>query len=59
MKEKFDTISLDTIGLAWDRCIEYIGDKNDVEKINDIPYGGGYGAYCRTVERVCWIEIEP
>lgn len=52
MKEKFDTISLDTIGLAWDRCIEYICDKNDVEKINDIPYGGGYSEARKEFEKM-------
>ena len=52
MKQKFDTISLDTVRLAWDRCIEYICDKNDVEKINDIPYGGGYSEARKEFEKM-------
>ena len=42
MKEKFKTISIDTIGLAWDRCIDFICDRNGVDKIGEIPYGAGY-----------------
>lgn len=52
MKEKFYTVSLDTIGLAWDRCIEYICDKNGVDKISEIPYGGGYAEARKEFEKM-------
>ena len=52
MKAKFDTICIDTIGLAWDRCIEYICDKNDVDKISEIPYGGGYAEARKEFEKM-------
>lgn len=52
MREKFSTISVDTIGLAWDRCIEYICDKNGVDKISEIPYGGGYAEARKEFEKM-------
>lgn len=41
-KEKYYTISIDTATIAWDRCEEYICSREDVDRIGDIPYGGGY-----------------
>lgn len=55
-KEKYNTISIDTIGLAWDRCVDYICDKNDVDKIGEIPYGAGYAEAKKEFEN-CIIEI--
>ena len=42
-KEQYHTITFDTIGIAWDLCEKYICLQNDVSKIGDIPFGGGYG----------------
>lgn len=42
-KEQYDTITFDTVGIAWDLCEKYICLQNDVAKIGDIPFGGGYG----------------
>lgn len=42
LSEKFNTIAIDTADSAWDLCIKYICSQNTVEKIGDIPYGGGY-----------------
>ena len=42
MKEKFDNVAMDTIGIAWDKCVAYICAKNGVDKISEIPYGAGY-----------------
>ena len=42
MKEKFQVIGIDTVGIAWDRCTDYICDKENIDKISDLPYGQGY-----------------
>lgn len=41
-KEKFKTICIDTVGIAFDLCEQFICQQNAVRKIGDIPYGGGY-----------------
>ena len=41
-KEKFSTICIDTVGIAYDLCEKYICAQAGVQKIGDIPYGGGY-----------------
>lgn len=43
-KEKFSTICLDTVAIAYDLCEQFICAQNGVQKIGDIPYGGGYAA---------------
>lgn len=43
VKEKFYTITLDTIDLFYDFCTNYILSQNGVDKIGDIPFGQGYG----------------
>lgn len=45
-KEMYDTITIDTIGIAWQMCEDYICQQNGVQKISEIPWGGGYSA-CR------------
>lgn len=39
-REKFSTICVDTVGVAWDLCEKFICQQNGVQKIGDIPYGG-------------------
>lgn len=41
-KEKFDTITIDTASIAYDLCEQFICARNSVQKISDIPWGGGY-----------------
>lgn len=41
-KKKFATICVDTVGIAWDLCEQYVCAQNGVTKISDIPYGAGY-----------------
>lgn len=41
-KEKFSTICVDTVGIAYDLCEKFICSQAGVQKIGDIPYGGGY-----------------
>ena len=42
LQEKFQTISIDTIGIAYQLCEDFICAQNGVMKIGDIPYGAGY-----------------
>lgn len=42
LQDKFDTIALDVVDIAYDLCSKYICNENGVEKINEIPYGQGY-----------------
>lgn len=41
-KEKYSTICIDTVGIAYDLCEKFICAQAGVQKIGDIPYGGGY-----------------
>lgn len=43
-REMYDTITIDTVGLAWQMCEDFICAQNSVQKISDIPWGGGYTA---------------
>lgn len=42
VKNKFETIVIDTVDIAYDYCEQYICQQAGVETIGDIPYGGGY-----------------
>lgn len=42
VKEKFETVIIDTVDIAYDLCEKYICQREGVEKIGDVPYGGGY-----------------
>ena len=42
LKDKFDSIAIDTADFAWDLCVKWICSQNGVEKLGDIPWGGGY-----------------
>ena len=41
-KQKYSTICIDTVGIAYDLCEKFICAQSGVQKIGDIPYGGGY-----------------
>lgn len=43
-REMYDTITIDTVGLAWQMCEDFTCAQNGVQKISDIPWGGGYTA---------------
>lgn len=49
-KAKFSTICIDTVSIAYDVCEKYICAQNSVQKIGDIPYGGGYAALSKEFE---------
>lgn len=40
----YETIIIDTVSIAWDACEQFICAQNGVQKIADIPWGGGYSA---------------
>lgn len=44
VKQKFSTVCIDTVTIAYDLCEQFICAQNGVQKIGDIPYGGGYAA---------------
>lgn len=41
-QEMYQTIVIDTVDEAYAMCEKFILGKNGVEKLSDIPYGGGY-----------------
>jgi hypothetical protein len=42
VREKFETIVVDTVDIAYDYCEQYICSQASVDAIGDIPFGGGY-----------------
>jgi len=42
IKEKFETIIIDTADIAYDYCEKFVCANNNVDAINDIGYGKGY-----------------
>ena len=43
-KERFKTVIVDTVSICWEMCEKFICQQNGVQKIGDIPWGGGYTA---------------
>ena len=41
-QEKFDTITIDTATIAYEKCEQFICAQNGVQSIADIPWGQGY-----------------
>ena len=50
VKQKFSTICIDTVGIAYDICEKFICQQAGVQKIGEIPYGGGYSALSKEFE---------
>ena len=38
----YDTITIDTVSIAWDLCEQFVCAQAGVQKINEIPWGQGY-----------------
>ena len=55
-RQMYDTVTLDTIGIAWEMCEQFICAQNGVQKIADIPWGGGYSA-CKKEFEACLRKI--
>lgn len=43
-REIYETIAVDTVSIAWQYCEEYVCAQNGVQKLADVPWGGGYSA---------------
>lgn len=41
-KAMYDTVTIDTVSIAWNLCEEFVCAQNGVQKINEIPWGQGY-----------------
>lgn len=52
----YDTISIDTVGIMWEMCEQFICAQNGVQKIADIPWGAGYTA-CKKEFEACLRKI--
>ena len=55
-RQLYDTVTIDTVGLAWDMCEQFTCAQNGVQKIGDIPWGGGYAA-CKKEFESCLRKI--
>ena len=42
VKARYKVLIIDTIDLMYDRIVEYVCKEEGVDKLADIPYGGGY-----------------
>lgn len=42
VKKTYETIIIDTADIAYDYCVDYICNQNDVDTIGDLAYGKGY-----------------
>lgn len=43
IKTMFETVIVDTADIAYDYCVKYICNNNEVDAIGDLPFGKGYG----------------
>lgn len=43
-REMYDTITIDTVGIAWEMVEAFTCQQNGVQKLNEIPWGAGYTA---------------
>lgn len=41
-KEMYDTVVIDTVSEAYASCERFVCAQNSVQKVSDIPWGGGY-----------------
>jgi len=55
-KAIYDTISIDTVGIMWEMCEQFICAQAGVQKIGDIPWGAGYAA-CKKEFESCLRKI--
>ena len=49
-KAMYDTITIDTVSIAWDLCEQFVCAQAGVQKINEIPWGGGYAQLSQEFE---------
>ena len=56
IKAKFDTVTIDTVSIAWTMCEKYICAQQGVQNIADIPWGKGY-SLCKEEFASCLRQI--
>ena len=49
-QEMYDTVTIDTVGIMWEMCEQYICAQNQVTNIGDISWGKGYSLCKREFE---------
>ena len=52
VRAMYDTITIDTVQIAWDECEKYICAQAGVQKLAEIPWGGGYAQLSQEFESV-------
>lgn len=52
VQERFKSVIVDTIDIAGALCEKYVCSQNGVDKIGEIPYGGGWGLMKKEFEEV-------
>lgn len=55
-QEMYDTVTIDTVGIMWEMCEQYICAQNQVTSIGDIPWGKGY-SLCKKEFESCLRKI--
>ena len=55
-REMYDSIVVDTATIAWQLCEKYICQRENVDSIRDIPWGGGWNMLKAEFSE-CWREI--
>lgn len=55
-QEMYDTVTIDTIGICWEMCEDYICAQNMVKTIGDISWGRGY-SLCKKEFESCLRKI--
>ena len=52
MKNKYKAVAIDTVDIAAALCEKYICNQNGVDKLGEVPYGGGWSAFKKEFEDV-------
>lgn len=52
MKERYKALAVDTIDVAASLCEKYICNQFEVDKLGEVPYGGGWSAFKKEFEEV-------
>lgn len=55
-QEKYNSVTIDTIGICWEMCEDYICAQNMVKTIGDISWGRGY-SLCKKEFESCLRKI--
>lgn len=42
VRERYDTIAIDTADSAWDQCARYICDNNGINELSELEWGAGH-----------------